>query len=291
MKVFDSNFLGIYAQLTLSRESPAAREERIAKAFRGTNIYYTGEYPSWSSAMQDALGYDSPLILEKAISATKKVVSGAAKFERDTVVYDHREVTHRLFCWLIYASSRLDNSLRVMDFGGALGSAYIQHREFLQHLKELRWGVVEQENFVSAGITEFQTEELRYFYTPEECAEAINPNFLLLSGVLQCIENPFTVLNALLARGIPYILIDRTMTRRSVGPDVVAVQHVPAWIYDASYPVWFLDAAALEQCFEKYGYDIVDTFDPHPGSSFGVAGIDAGYSGWFLQKRDTRSAV
>lgn len=284
MKRFSINLFGLRAYLKLTWESPEASRLRRGREFRKNNIYFEGDYPSWTAALQAAGGYDSPQILEKAVSAMRQVRDGKAKYERDTVVFDHVQLSYPLLSWLLYAASCSSSRLSVMDFGGALGSSYCQNRVFLEQLSELRWGVVEQESFVTAGIAEFQTDTLHFFYAPDECVSALQSNFLLLSSVLQYIEHPLNLLDSLLEKDIPYVLIDRTMAHR-LGPDRLAVQHVPAWIYKASYPVWFLDAAKLEQCFERHGYDVIDTFDPHVGATFGLEGFRAPYMGWFLKKR------
>lgn len=284
MKKFSANLFGVHATVSISRESPESSRIRQDHEFRKHSIYFTGDYSNWSEAVADATGYNSPLILEKALSSMRKVRDGEACFERDTVVFDHQEVSHSLLCWLLYCASSSSGSLRVMDFGGALGSSYFQNRIFLQQLVELRWGIVEQPNFVAAGLNEFQTDTLQYFYTPEACLKVLEPNFLLFSAALQYIERPWVLLDSLLALGLPYVLIDRTMAHR-FGRDRLAVQHVPAWIYDASYPVWLLDADELEKCIKAHGYEIVDSFDPYPGSMFGPDGFQAPYMSWFLRRQ------
>jgi len=284
VKRFSINLFGLYADLELTWESPAASQLRHEQEFRKNNVYFEGSYANWKDAQKAAAGYNSPLILEKAVSAMRLVREGKAKYERDTVLFDQVQISYPLLSWLLYAASCTSGRLSVMDFGGALGSSYYQNRTLFDHLSELRWGVVEQENFVSAGIAEFQTDALRFFYSPDECISVLQPNFLLLSSVLQYIERPLDLLGYLLAKNIPYVLIDRTMAHR-LGQDRLAVQHVPDWIYKASYPVWFLDAVKLEQCFEQHGYEVIDTFDPHIGSTFGMEGFRAPYMGWFLKKR------
>lgn len=284
MKRFSINLFGLHAHLKLTWESPEATRFRRGREFPKNNIYFEGDYPNWDTALKAAGGYDAPQILNKSVSAMRQVRDGKAKYERDTVVFDHVHLSYPLLSWLLYVASCSSGRLSVMDFGGALGSSYYQNRGFLAQLSELRWGVVEQHNFVTAGLAEFQTNTLRFFYTPDECESALQPNFLLFSGVLQYMEYPMNLLDSLLEKETPYVLIDRTMAHR-LGSDRLAVQHVPAWIYKASYPVWFLDAAKLERCFERHGYDVIDTFDPHVGATFGMEGFSAPYMGWFLKKR------
>jgi len=283
MKQLNLNLCGFYATLEISRESPAEMAKRELARFRIENNYFTGDYENWLVAIDDASGYEAPSILEKVISATRSVCGGVASYERDSVLFDKPAVSHPLFSWLMYVAGREQNALRVMDFGGALGSTYFQHRHLLAHIESLKWGVVEQAHYVDAGKREFETPVLRYFYSSDECIQAIQPNFMLLSGVLQYLETPYEMLDGLLEKNLPYVLIDRASAHR-LGRDRLAIQHVPASIYEASYPIWFLDAARIEAVFDGHGYEVVDTFDPHPGTLFGMDGFEAPYIGWFLRK-------
>ncbi|MEO8389155.1 methyltransferase, TIGR04325 family [Polaromonas sp.] len=282
MKKFMMSLPGMHVGVELSRESPAQAIARTEQEFRRHNIYFEGEFPSWSAAAQLATGYGASAILRKLVDATREVVAGRAAYERDTVLFGQAQVSHPLFSWLLYAARELDEPLKVMDFGGALGSAYHQHRRFLE--SELRWGVVEQQKIVDAGRAEFATPSLDFFASASECMESFGANFLLLSASLQYMQDPYGLLDQLLAFNFPYCLVDRTTSHR-LGRDRVFVQHVPEWIYSASYPIWLLDADRLEQCFDRHGYEVIDLFEPYPGSFAGNREFQAPYMGWFLQKK------
>jgi putative methyltransferase (TIGR04325 family) len=284
MRHFNFALAGVHVDLSVSSESAAERQRRVQAEFDRTNITYQGDFATWQDAMAHAKGYGSSVILDRAIAATRAVRDGQAAFERDTVLFDKPQVAHPLLAGLLYAATASHNALRVMDFGGALGSSYRQNAPFLAHLAALQWGVVEQDNFVKAGQAEFETEALRFFPDVDTCVSALTPNFLLLSGVLQYLEQPHAFLAGLLNRNIPFVFIDRTMAHR-LGRDRLAVQRVPAAIYDASYPVWLMNADRLESAFMEAGYEIVDHFDPHPGSTFGPSDFNAPYAGWLLRKK------
>lgn len=280
MRLFSAHLADVSVEVRVSRESSAMRAAEYAR----THNTYEGDFSSWQEAMRHAKGYDSPLILERAVAATRAVVSGDAAYERDTVLFDKPQIAYPLLAGLLYVASLNDGQrLAVMDVGGALGSSYRQNRRFLAHLDWMRWGVVEQENFVKAGQAEFQTEQLMFFPNVESCASVLQPNFLLLSGVLQYLEDPYQMLSEVLSRDIPFVFVDRTMAHR-FARDRLAVQRVPPTIYSASYPVWLLNADRLESVFRDAGYEILDHFDPHPGSTFGPPDFNAPYAAWFLRK-------
>jgi putative methyltransferase (TIGR04325 family) len=284
MKFFDFSLAGVYVHLRLSSESSAERERREKTEYDRTHITFRGDFQSWQQAMDEATGYGSPVILDRAISATRAVRDGLAACERDTVLFDEPQVAHPLLAGLLNAATQCNNELRVMDFGGALGSSYRQNAPFLAHLDSLKWGVIEQDNFVKAGQAEFETDTLRFFPDIESCMDSLKPNFLLLSGVLQCLESPHAFLTHLLRYSLPFVFIDRTMAHR-LGRDRLVIQRVPPKIYDASYPVWLLNADLLESTFAEAGYETIDRFDPHPGSTFGPPDFNAPYIGWFLRKK------
>jgi len=255
---------------------------RLAPVAHVGNEYEIG-FKDWADAAACATGYDAQVILDKVVAAALQVRDGEVAFERDTVTFKQREVVYQLLAWLMYVATR-EGALRVLDFGGSLGSLYYQHRFLFDRLNDIRWGVIEQSHFVHAGRKNFQNRALRFFEDAKECVEEIQPNFLLLSGVLQYLEYPYQVLAELLDRGLPYVLVDRTMARRGMA-DEIAVQHVPSLIYEASYPLWLLDANKVEMCFADHGYEVLDNFDPFPGSYFGPVGGLMPYQGWFLVKK------
>ncbi|MBX4954779.1 TIGR04325 family methyltransferase [Rhizobium lentis] len=292
---------GIHCLLEVTRESPQTRERAIWTEFRRRNVFFDGPHSDWRSAKAASVGYDAPAILAKVIEATRAVVQGRAAYERDTVVFQERSYSHPLLAWLLYVASRSDLSLKVVDFGGALGSSYFQHRSGLAHLAELKWCVVEQPHFVSAGRAEFEDERLSFSDSLDEAIDRVKPNVVLLSGVLQYLEYPLEYLESLLSRGVKFILIDRTAAQFDVAA-VPFVQHVPAWIYSASYPVWFLNADEMQDKFAKHGYEVLDRFQPNGTFGFvtppplqelkhwGIGVTPAPqqhewpYVGWFLEK-------
>lgn len=237
--------------------------------------------PTWQDAVRASAGYASDEILKKGISAARQVRDGKAMFERDTVLFQQPEYSHQMLSWMLMARLRLGN-LNVLDFGGGFGSRYFQHKSLFRELGHLLWAVVEQDNVVVAGQAEFTTDELKFFRTIEQAEDEISPNFLMLSGVLQYLEDPYTILEILLGKRYPHFLLDRTMARPGFS-DELYIQHVPPSIYQASYPVWFLDANRVEELVQSYGYRLVERVDPHPGSTFGSPEKWWPYISWYFE--------
>jgi putative methyltransferase (TIGR04325 family) len=123
---------------------------------------------------------------------------------------------------------------------------------------DVKWAIVEQPAHVEAGTREFADAHLSFHSTIEEACEREQFEVLLLSGVLQCLQDPFQLLGSLLERQFPAIILDRT-------PFIVGdrrrltVQHVPKCIYPATYPSWFFAESELLANFLKC-YDKVATW-------------------------------
>lgn len=219
---------------------------------------YFGNYKSWQEAMKDSTGYDNPIILEKVKNAILKVKSGEAVYERDSVLFDKIEYSYPLLAYLLYIASANNNKLNVVDFGGSLGSTYFQCRKFMNHLKQLKWSIVEQKHFVACGQQLFEDDVLTFYDTFGECYRAENPNVVLLSGVLQCLENPYGVLSEIMSCGVEYLVFDRTPFIDQ--SDRITVQIVPPEIYESVYPIWFFNHELFHRFFDGK-YELLDETD------------------------------
>lgn len=218
----------------------------LRRAFRSWRAErtYRGDYSSWGEASAAAGGYGTDVILRKVVEATRAVRDGKAVWERDTVLF-YEPVCHGpLLAALRQVAEESGGRLSVLDFGGALGSTWWQHREWLKDLTEVRWSVVEQAAFVEAGRSEFEVGPLRFYRTIEECVRAELPNVVLLSSVLPYLETPHALLADVAARDIDYLIIDRNGFSKK-GRDWLTVQHVSPVIYAVSYPCWFFDREGL----------------------------------------------
>ena len=222
-------------------------------------MYYAGNYPDWITASAHASGYDSEMILERVEQATAKVIAGKAKYERDSMVFEKVQHSFPVLAGLLRAAIENGEHLSVLDFGGSLGSSYYQCRDFLSILPSLKWGVVEQEIFVKRGSEQFETEQLKFYYTIAECIQKANPNVVLLSSVLQYLPEPYVILEELINSGISHIIIDRTVFS-IYERDRIAIQHVPTSIYKASYPLRIFGGQSLLAAF-RGRYEMIADFD------------------------------
>jgi putative methyltransferase (TIGR04325 family) len=258
--------------------------KRDRKGKHNSNEYgWFGNYKSWSEAMFDCenKGYASKIILQKVKRSLLKVKKGEAVYERDSYLFDKIQYSWPLLAGLLGIASRHKNRLNVVDFGGSLGSSYFQNRLFLNSLNELRWNIVEQKHFVDCGKKYFENGTLNFFYDIDSCLKKSFPNIILLSGVLQYLENPYDFLKKILDYKVKYIIIDRTAFLKK-GEDRLTIQKVPPEIYNASYPSWFFNERNFLSLF-KNKYKMIADFSAHEGFVVDLKDTTVGYKGFIFE--------
>lgn len=227
---------------TIKRWIPAAIQDWLA-AVTSNKITFIGQYDSWESAVQRSSGYSDEEILAKVKSALLEVKNGNAAYERDSVLfYDDQKPFALLTCLLRIV--RNSSQLNVLDIGGSLGSTYFQCRDFLDHIDNLNWIINEQEHFVQCGRESFEDEVLSFTTDLDSALKRSNPDIVLLSSVLQYLENPYHIIDKIMGSDVEHIILDRT----PFSPDdkeLLTVQSVPSSIYNASYPSWIFSRSRL----------------------------------------------
>jgi putative methyltransferase (TIGR04325 family) len=268
------------AKTLAKRWMPPALLEALRPVLK-RGIYFSGMYPDWKTARNDATGYDAEQILDSVRTAVLMVKHGEAGYERDSVVFDEVQHSFPVLAGLLRAAIDDRNRLSVLDFGGSLGSSYFQCRKFLSVLPSIQWSIVEQENFVRCGQEQFETGELRFFHTIQECHQQMMPNVALLSSVLQYVPEPYRVLEDLINLGIPYIVIDRTpfAARKT---DCTTIQYIPSSIYAASLPFRIFSESGFADFFLN-GYEVIARFDSTDGRAM-ASGQEFRFGGIFLRK-------
>lgn len=238
---------------------------------------YFGNYSSWDQAESASAGYAAEIILTRVREAMLKVKSGTAAYQRDSVIFDQIHYSWPVLAGLLRAAALNQNKLNLIDFGGSLGSHYYQCQPFLKGLDELQWNVVEQENFVRCGQELFANQQLKFYFDIDSCLQETQPNLILLSGVIQCLPQPYVFLTQLLNYNFKHIIFDRVPFNSAPG-DRLTVQRVPPEIYDASYPVWFLDYPRFLDILASGNYQLITEFD-----GFDQANIPGKFKGFIYE--------
>tara|TARA_B110000971_G_C20034318_1_gene513290 strand:+ start:2808 stop:3626 length:819 start_codon:yes stop_codon:yes gene_type:complete len=269
-----------WAKQWIKRHLPSALTSRLRKILPGSIKFY-GPYKTWKAAQAACQGYDNADILAGVLEANLKVKRGEAAFERDGVVFQTLALNHPVLKQMKAAARGAD--LHVLDFGGSLGSTYFQHQKALAFLQVLSWHIVEQAHFVAAGRAHLEDANLKFFETiAEACAEQ-KPDLILLSSVLQYLQNPLAVLRELGEVQAPFLCIDRTPFVRT-GESRIMVQRVPKSINEGSYPLWALSETEVMAALPSYQKR--DHIVNEEGS-FLVNGCAFSFEGLILELRTT----
>jgi len=219
---------------------------------------WTGHYNSWEEARKKSIGYDSDKILKSVEESLLKVKNGEAVYERDSVIFDEIQYSWQLLSGLMLIASKSYNRLNIIDFGGSLGSTYYQNKKFLDELDMVSWNIVEQKHFVEIGKEKFEDERLKFYYDIESCFKEKRPNALLLSSVLQYLENPFDELERFMSYDFEYIIIDLTPFSHK-DKERITIQKVPPSIYQAEYPCWIFSLDKIKSILLKK-YILIEEF-------------------------------
>jgi putative methyltransferase (TIGR04325 family) len=245
---------------------------KIFKKYYG--IHYIGNFKSWQEAKNKSIGYEDPNILE----AVKKETLDLKQWKLKINNYRWQFLSY----FLLAVAMLRNQKIRVLDFGGAFGGLYFQHKKFLYKIPLESWSIVEQKHFVSAGEKFFSENPIKFFfYDIKSCIKSENPNILLLSGVLQFLEQPFKFLDEFLTHKFEFIIIDRTPFSKK-NEDVIKIQIIPrfAHIYTGSYPCWFFDKLKFKDYFTNKGYLVLEEFD-----TIDPSGSDYEFKGMFLKNQ------
>ena len=227
---------------------PAVALRAIGRS-RSAGIRFEGDYSDWDKALQASGGYDNVSIVRKMYEAELAVEKGEAADARDGVVFDDMQFSLPVLAALGRAARQVSRPLRVVDFGGAFGGSYRQYRAF--YGDPVEWAIVEQPNIVRLGQEHFRNREVRFHPSLAAAVSATPPDVVLLSSVLQYLREPYSLLAEIARSKAKHVVIDRTPCGLG-GRDILAVQHVPAEIYPASYPCWIFSRQRLVSALSEH---------------------------------------
>jgi putative methyltransferase (TIGR04325 family) len=261
---------------------------RIARAITPTGLMeYAGRRhatrfddscATWADAVRATDATDWSEVADRVVAAMAEARAGRAAFERDGVAVQVPDVRWPVLSLLQRQALRDGGRLRVLDFGGSLGSFYWQHADHFAGL-DIQWAVVEQSVFV----TRARTEDLGPVTMHETIADAVAhvaPTVVLLSSVLQYLADPHDTLRQSCETGAGCVIIDRT-TVTDLPNDRPAIQTVPDSLYRASYPAWLLSEQRLASTVP--GWRVTATFPGIEPNAISRKGVPIRWRGCALE--------
>jgi putative methyltransferase (TIGR04325 family) len=267
----------------VTKSEPTTSREARTATLENFSVQFTGPFPNYNEALASSTGYSAESIAPSVLAALDLVEQGKAAMERDGCVLERPQYAYTLLTVLLYLALRnADKGVNVVDFGGSLGSSFFACKHWLGLVIErFRWFVIEQPSFVEIGRRNLQSDKL-VFLTDVNHLNS-KPDLVLLSGVLMYLEDPYEKLRELLDLKAPYVLIDRT----AVVPcedDIIAVEHVRAPTYEASYPCCFLSRQKLASACRQ-NYTCIEEFRALDQFSVGFADLD--FAGFLLSNENS----
>ena len=222
---------------------PILRKLLLRLGFGG-NRFAQG-FSSWEAASKKSLGYDSLQITNQLVEATRKVRDGEFAYERDGVLFQKIEHSWPLLTSLL-ATPREGQMLRVLDWGGSLGSTYRQNRQVLESAGiELEWTVVEQPHLVSIGEYEFADGALRFAPNLEGFKKG-DFDVVLFASSICYVPDAEAVLSSVTDLAPKRVIFDRT-PEATGQDDLYGVQKVGSKIYKGSYPIRSFGRGKIER--------------------------------------------
>jgi putative methyltransferase (TIGR04325 family) len=243
---------------TLARRALPRAVLRPLRRWRAPAVRYSDGYSNWHEAQLSSGSYDDPEVVERVASAARKVRQGHAVYERDSVLFSQVEYSWPVLTGLMYAAARRQGRLAVLDFGGSLGSTYMQNRLFLRGL-DVNWCIVDLPRMVAMGRSEFETPTLHFFETIAQAAASCSLGAIHLGGSLQFVEHPLGLLQELAAIPHDVLVLDRTPFTDAMR-DFICVQHVKPPIYTASYPFHVFSTRQFEDTVRDLGWKLLEWF-------------------------------
>jgi putative methyltransferase (TIGR04325 family) len=235
----------------------------IGMGFAGNRFSYG--YATWAKAQAKCSGYDSDEITQVLVRASRRVRDGEVAYERDGVEFDSIQYSWPLLA-AILGTPRSDSRLRVLDWGGSLGSTYRQNKDLLSAAGiELEWVIVEQPHLVEIGTREFSDSNLSFRTDLKSIPEGYF-DFALFASSICYVENPRKVISDIMNLGPKRMVFDRTPESRS-NSDQIGVQRVGRGIYRASYPIRSFAPQYLNDLLSpryKMQFDWISELQPDP---------------------------
>jgi len=243
---------------------------------------FNDSFDTWESAVSASTGYGTEEVIASVVEATHRVVTGEAVYERDSITFTSPEYSWQILSGLMLAAAS-EHSLRVVDFGGSLGSTFFQYRRFLQLLPQVEWSVVEQEAFIKAAQNHVHEPGLNFYGSFETALEETMPSLIYFGSSLQYLKNPWATLKSATFSSARYLIIDRIPVT-DLDENKITVQIVPPEIYPASYPAWLFSKHELLHYLEE-DWEVLSEFQSLGGQTYASSGTPVTWWGILCVRR------
>jgi putative methyltransferase (TIGR04325 family) len=243
--------------------------------------WWSGDYPTWDDAEKECTGCSDESILEQVKNILLTTKDREDIYERDgCIIAGEPEYVFELLEWI--KKTAINNEINLIDFGGSLGTTFFQLKKYLKDYK-VRWNIIEQGNFVTTGKEIFEDDNIKFYYTIDECLAETKPNCFISSSVFPYIKNTEEILTSVFDYKFDWILLDR-MSMIDGDKDRLSIQIVPPDIYKAIYPCWFFGEDKFINYVVDNGYEHLKSFDALGGRGFAPRINTSAHRGYIFKK-------
>ena len=240
---------------------------------------YYAPLPSWGHAVRSCgKAYGAVSVVERYRKvALQALVPQQAPYSLGP--YAVRQLAAMQHAWLALGCP---NHLRVLDFGGALGSHF---HSLVDHWPwaTLKWTVCETTAVASAGKAEFELDhhrghQLRF---SDNAIEVLSTgvDLVLASCSLQYLENWPQMLKRFGAA--PWLVLDRVPLIEHP-TDLIDIQVVPASYTDTRYPGWKFASSSWLPRLAEAGFELIMQWLV-PEDRWTVLDLESGQYRWSAQ--------
>jgi len=224
---------------------------------------------NWSKVKNSCIGYDS------------SVIANSIKSDNGTDL-QKTLLPYAIIANIMKIAQEKSGKISVLDFGGSTGGTYFFCREFLPDVK-MDWTVIEQESIVRVIKEKKISQEIKF---SSEIPKNKKYDVIIISSVLQYLENYTDILRQLLDLDADCIIFDRTLVFASSKSkkDILTIQQNPtAHQKKITYPCWILNKNNLYLQIPKK-YVLINEFFSAADKINKIAGVRVDFVGSIWKK-------
>jgi len=204
---------------------------------------------NWESAVSRSSGYQSQQTM-RAIRGSDPVVSKGTP--SGYLGGRYQQVASAILSCLNSEKLKLDTTIRVLDIGGGLGEYFFLLRDNVPNIK-FEWLILETQSICQLAKVE------RPDFPGVSWTDALNDSsqtfdIVLLSGVIQCLEQPFELIEMAM-RKAPQLIFNR-LPLSSKAHNLVCIQRPGLFESKGSYPVHIFSERLFFSHLSAHGHII-----------------------------------
>ena len=203
---------------------------------------------SWETAQRKSVGYESTDVLSPLMQGTTE--TRVDLMNSTSVTTRYQQVATAILFGLSENLLHGGKPLRILDFGGGSGDYFYQLQKFVPNI-DFDWTVVETPALAQAMQKKHggEPQQIRWVHSLEMTDDKYD--YVLCSSVLQYVEKPFEILEALVKKSELLIINRIPLTNSS--ENFVALQRILTKKKRGSYPAHFFSENSFLRTLSAYG--------------------------------------